>query len=39
MTAFVIIVGLVLLTLAAINETIELLKWLEERERRHKRCE
>lgn len=39
MTTFVIIVGLVLLTLAAINEAIELLKWLDERERRHKRCE
>ena len=39
MTAFVIIVGLVLLTAAAINEAIELLRWLEERERRHKRCE
>lgn len=39
MTAFVIIVGLVLLTATVINETIELLKWLEERERRHKRCE
>lgn len=38
MTTFVIIVGLVLLTLAAINEAIELLKWLDERERRHK-CE
>ena len=39
MTAFVIIVGLVLLTLAAISEAVELLRWLEERERRHKRCE
>lgn len=39
MTTFVLIVGLVLLTLAAINEAIELLKWLDERERRHKRCE
>ena len=39
MTGFVIIVGLVLLTLAAISEAIELLRWLEERERRHKRCE
>ena len=39
MTGFVIIVGLVLLTSAAINEAVELLKWLEERERRHKRCE
>ena len=38
MAGFVIIVGLFLLTAAAINEAIELLKWLEERERRHK-CE
>ena len=38
MTAFVITVGLVLLTATVINEAIELLKWLEERERRHK-CE
>lgn len=39
MTVFVLIVGLVLLAAAAINEAIELLKWLDERERRHKRCE
>ena len=39
MTVFVIIVGLVLLTMAAISEAVELLRWLEERERRHKRCE
>ena len=39
MTAFVIIVGLFLLTAAAISEAIGLIKWLEERERRHKRCE
>lgn len=39
MTAFVIIVGLFLLTAAAISEAVELIKWLEERERRHKRCE
>lgn len=39
MTVFVIIVGLFLLTAAAINEAVELIKWLEERERRHKRCE
>ena len=39
MTAFVIIVGLFLLTAAAISEAVELLRWLEERERRHKRCE
>ena len=39
MTAFVIIVGLFLLTAAAISEAIELIKWLEERGRRHKRCE
>ena len=30
MTGFVIIVGLVLLTMAAISEVIELLKWLDE---------
>ena len=34
MTVFVIIVGLVLLTMAAINEAIELLKWLYEHDRR-----
>ena len=28
MTTFILIVGLVLLTLAAINEAIALLKWL-----------
>ena len=39
MTGFVIIVGLFLLTAAAISEAVELLKWLEEWERRHKRCE
>ena len=39
MTVFVIIAGLVLLTMAAISEAVELIKWLEERERRHKRCE
>ena len=39
MTTFVLIVGLVLLAAAAINEALELLKWLDERERRHKRCE
>ena len=39
MTGFVIIVGLFLLTMAAISEAVELLRWLEERERRHKRCE
>ena len=33
MTGFVIIVGLVLLTLAAISEAIELLKWLYEHDR------
>ena len=39
MNVFVIIVGLVLLTMAAISEVIELLKWLYEHDRRHKRCE
>ena len=34
MTGFVIIVGLVLLTLAAISEAIELLKWFDEHDRR-----
>ena len=38
MTGFVIIVGLFLLTAAAISEAVELIKWLEERERRRKRC-
>ena len=39
MTGFVIIVGLFLLTAVAICEAIELLKWLYEHDRRHKRCE
>ena len=39
MTVFVIIVGLVLLTMAAISEAVELLKWLYEHDRRRKRCE
>ena len=34
MTGFVIIIGLFLLTAAAINEAIELLKWLYEHDRR-----
>ena len=34
MTAFILIVGLVLLTMAAISETVELLKWLYEHDRR-----
>ena len=34
MTVFVIIVGLVLLTMAAISEAIELMKWLYEHDRR-----
>ena len=39
MTAFILIVGLVLLTMAAISEAVELLKWLYEHDRRHTRCE
>lgn len=39
MTGFVIIVGLFLLTATAICEGAELLKWLYEHDRRHKRCE
>lgn len=34
MTGFVIIVGLALLTVAAISEAVELLKWLYEHDRR-----
>ena len=34
MTVFVIIVGLVLLTMAAISEAVEILKWLYEYDRR-----
>ena len=38
MTAFIIIVGLVLLTMAAVNEAISLLMWLYKIDRRNKRC-
>lgn len=38
MTAFILIVGLVLLTMAAINEAIALLIRLYEHDTRHKRC-
>ena len=34
MNVFVIIVGLVLLTMAAISEAVELLRWLYEHDRR-----
>lgn len=34
MNVFILIVGLVLLTMAAINEAVELLKWLYEHDRR-----
>ena len=34
MTTFILIVGMVLLTLAAINEAIVLLMWLYEHDRR-----
>ena len=39
MNVFILIVGLVPLTMAAISEAVELLKWLYEHDRRHKRCE
>ena len=39
MTGFVIIVGLVLLTMVVISEAIRLMSWLYEHDRRHKRCE
>ena len=35
MTGFVIIVGMVLLTMAAISDIAALLKWLYEHDRRH----
>ena len=34
MTGFILIVGLVLLTAAAISEAVELLRWLYEHDRR-----
>lgn len=37
MTTFVLIVGLVLLTMAAINEAIVLLVWLYEHDNRSRR--
>lgn len=37
MTAFILIVGLVLLTMAAINEAIVLLMWLYEHDNSHRR--
>ena len=37
MTTFILIVGLVLLTMAAINEAIVLLVWLYEHDRRNER--
>lgn len=39
MTAFILIVGLALLTMAAINEAIALLKWIYEQDSKHKRTE
>ena len=37
MTAFILIVGLVLLAMVAINEAIKLLVWLYEIDRRNRR--
>ena len=37
MTTFILIVGLVLLTLAAISDAIALLGWMYEQDRKHKR--
>ena len=37
MTAFILIVGLVLLTLAAINEAIVLLMWIYEHDNHRRR--
>ena len=36
MTAFIIIVGLVLLTMSAISDAAELLKWMYEQDRKRK---
>ena len=36
MTTFIIIVGLVLLTMSAISDAIALLKWMYEHDQRHK---
>ena len=37
MTAFILIVGLVLLTVSAIIDAIALLKWMYEQDQRHRR--
>lgn len=38
MTAFILIVGLVLLTMSAISDAAALLKWLYEKDQKHKRA-
>ena len=38
MTTFILIVGLVLLTMVAINEAIVLLNWIYEQDRERKRA-
>ena len=37
MTAFILIVGLVLLTFSAISDAAALLKWMYEQDMKHKR--
>ena len=37
MTTFILIVGLVLLTMSAISDAIALLKWMYEQDMKHKR--
>ena len=39
MTAFILIVGLVLLTMSAISDAVALLTWIYEQDRKHKRTE
>ena len=39
MTTFIIIVGLVLLTMSAISDAIALLKWIYEQDSKHQRTE
>ena len=36
MTAFILIIGLVLLTMSAISDVAALLKWMYEQDRKHK---
>ena len=39
MTAFILIIGLVLLTMSAISDAAALLTWMYEQDHKHKRTE